>query len=85
MNYFTFEHDCSNAPITLTIEVEYVVSHFRGNYYVQDETTITDCKYTLFCGGIDMTKCIMNSSNKKLISEIDFAITEAIWKDEENQ
>jgi hypothetical protein len=85
MSYFTFEHDCSNAPITLTIEVEYVIAFSRGDYYTPEETTIDQCKYTLLCAGIDMTKCIMNSNNKKLIGEIEDAVTAAIWQDDENQ
>jgi hypothetical protein len=32
-----------------------------------------------------MTKCIMNSNNKKLIGEIEDAVTSAIWQDDENQ
>ena len=32
-----------------------------------------------------MTKCIMNSNHKKLIGEIEDAVTAAIWQDDENQ
>lgn len=85
MGYFTFEHDCSNAPITLTIEVEYVIAFSRGDYWTPEETTIRHLKYTLFCANIDMTTCIMDSRNQKLINEIDHAVTEAIWNNEENQ
>ena len=85
MGYFTFEHDCSNAPITLTISVSYDIAHSRGDYWTPEETTIRYLKYTLFCAGIDMTTCIMDSRNQKLINEIDYAVTEAIWQDEENQ
>lgn len=85
MSYFTFEHDSSYAPLSLTIEVEYSIAHSRGDYWTPEETTIDECKYTLLCAGIDMTKCIMNSNHKKLIAEIDDAITEAIWQNHFNQ
>ena len=85
MGYFTFEHDCSNAPITLTIEVEYSIYNFSGNYYEPSETSIKSYTYTLFCAGINMTKCITHSNNEKLIDEIESAVTAAIWSNEENQ
>jgi hypothetical protein len=85
MSYFTFEHDCSNAPITLTIGVSYEVSHSRGDYYTPEETVISYLKYTLFCANIDMTACILDSRNQKLINEIDHAVTEAAWQDHFNQ
>ena len=85
MGYFTFEHDCSNAPITLTISVSYDIAHSRGDYWTPEETTISYLKYTLFCAGIDMTKCITHSNNEKLIDEIENAVTAAIWSNEENQ
>jgi hypothetical protein len=85
MSYFSFEHDCDNAPLSLNIEVEYAISHFAGNYYEPEDTTITHCKFTLLCAGIDMTKCIMNSTNEKLKNEIENAVNEAIWQDYENK
>jgi hypothetical protein len=85
MSYFTFEHDCSNAPLTLTIEVEYSIYNFSGNYYEPAETSVKDHKTKLLCGGMDLTSCIMNSKNDKLIAELEEAIIEAIWENEDNQ
>jgi hypothetical protein len=85
MSYFTFEHDCSNAPLTLTIEVEYSIYNFSGNYYEPAETSVKDHKTKFICGGMDLTICIMNSKNDKLIAELEEAIIEAIWENEDNQ
>jgi hypothetical protein len=85
MSYFTFEHDCSNAPLTLTIEVEYSIYNFSGNYYEPAETSVKDHKFKLLCAGMDLTTCIMNSKNDKLIAELEEAIIEAIWENEDNQ
>jgi hypothetical protein len=85
MSYFTFEHDCSNAPLTLTIEVEYSIYNFSGNYYEPAETSVKDHKFKLLCAGIDMTKCIMHSNNEKLVDELENAIIAAIWNNEDNQ
>lgn len=83
MSYFTFEHDCSNAPITLTIEVTYEVRQFSGYDYERDYTQITECSFELYCAGIDLTKCILGSNNQKLINEIEAAVDTAIWNNEE--
>jgi hypothetical protein len=85
MSYFTFEHDCSNAPLTLTIEVEYSIYNFSGNYYEPAETSVNDYTYMLLCAVIDLTKCIIQSTNEKLIAELEEAIIEAIWENEDNQ
>jgi hypothetical protein len=85
MTYFTFEHDCSNAPLTLTIEVEYSIYNFSGNYYEPAETSVKDHKTKLLCGGMDLTTCIYQSKNDKLIAELEEAIIEAIWENEDNQ
>ncbi len=82
MNYFPFEHDCDNAPLSLKIEVEYSIYRFSGNYYEPSETSIQDDKFQLFCAGIDLTKCIMNSKNEKLITELENAVIDAIWENE---
>ncbi len=85
MGYFTFEHDCINAPITLTIEVTYELKQFSGYDYARDYTEVTECSFELFCAGIDLTKCILNSKNQKLINEIEGAVEAGIWNHEETK
>ena len=85
MTYFTFEHDCDNAPLSLKIEVEYSIYQFSGNYYMPYETSIQDDKFRVFCAGIDLTDCIMNSKNEKLITELENAVIDAIWENEKYQ
>jgi hypothetical protein len=85
MSYFTFEHDCSNAPLTLTIEVEYSIYNFSGNYYEPAETSVKGHEFKLLYAGMDLTTCIMNSKNDKLIAELEEAIIDAIWENEDNQ
>jgi hypothetical protein len=34
---------------------------------------------------MDLTSCIMNSKNDKLIAELEEAIIDAIWENEDNQ
>ena len=85
MTYFTFEHDCINAPLTLTIEVEYSIYDFSGNYYEPAETSVKDHKTKFICAGMDLTKCIYQSNNDKLIAELEEAIIAAIWNNEDNK
>jgi hypothetical protein len=83
--YFTFEHECDNAPMTLEIYVEYSIWKWDGTYDQPAELEIKNSTFTLTCGGVDMTKCIMHSLQERLIDEIEQAVTTAIWENYNNQ
>lgn len=83
--YFTFEHECDNAPMTLTIYVEYSIWTWPGTYDQPAECEIDKVSYTAECGKLDMTALIKSSTDDKLHDEIEAAITKAIWNDYNNQ
>ena len=83
--YFTFEHDCDNAPMLLTIYVEYSMWTWQGNHDEQDELEINDSKYTVMCGRLDLTEYIKSCTDEKLITEIEDAVNTAICNDYNNK
>jgi hypothetical protein len=83
--YFTFEHDCDNAPMLLTIYVEYSMWQWPGNYDEPAELDIQDSKYTIMCGRLEMTDYIKSSTDEKLTTEIQDAVNTAIWNHYNNQ
>jgi hypothetical protein len=83
--YFTFEHDCDNAPMTLTIYVEYSMWSWPGTYDEPAELDILDSKYSIMCGRLEMTDCIKSSTDEKLTTEIEDAVNAAIWNHNNNQ
>jgi hypothetical protein len=83
--YFTFEFDCENAPMTLTIYVEYTMWSWPGTYDEPAELEINDSKYTVMCGRLDLTEYIKSCTDEKLITEIEDAVNTAIWNDYNNK
>jgi hypothetical protein len=75
--YFTFEHEASIIPITLTIRVEYVPYHRHADYNNPAEFDFKH-KYELHCGDLNLTDCINASSFTKLQDEIESAVNDAI-------
>ena len=82
--YFTFEHEASIIPITLTIRVEYV-----PYYRPEDWTNPTEFDFTrtyeLHCGDLNLTDCINASTFTKLQDEIESAVNDAITEHFFNQ
>lgn len=85
MGYFTFEHECDNAPMTLTIYVEYSMWSWHGTYDMPAELEIDKIKYTIACGRLDMTALLNSCSDDRLTDEIEDAINTAIWNDHNNK
>jgi hypothetical protein len=82
--YFTFEHEASIIPITLTIRVEYVPYHRHADYNNPAEFDFKH-KYELHCGNLDLTECIFLSNFVKLQDEIQSAVNDAITEHFFNQ
>ena len=85
MGYFTFEHECDNAPITLTIYVEYKMWSWHGTYDEPAEFEIDEFMYKAECGKLDMTALLKSTNDDKLSEEITSAINAAIWNDYNNK
>ena len=85
MGYFTFEHDCDNAPMLLTIYVEYSMWKWAGTYDEPSELLIDESKYSIMCGRLEMTDYIKGCTDYKLITEIEDAVNTAIWNNYNNQ
>jgi len=83
--YFTFEHDCDNAPMLLTIYVEYSMWQWPGTYDEPAELEIKDSKYTIMCGRLEMTNFFKACTDEKLTTEIEDAVSTAIWNHYNNQ
>jgi hypothetical protein len=77
--YFTFEHECDNLPMTLTIYVEYSIWTWPGTYDQPAELDVKDVKYTVMCGRLEMTEFFKSCTDSKITEAIEEAVTEAIW------
>ncbi len=82
--YFTFEHEASIIPITLTIRVEYVPYYREADYENPSEFDFT-YTYEMYCGDLNLTECIDKSSYTKLQDELETAMREAITEHFFNQ
>jgi hypothetical protein len=82
--YFTFEHEASIIPITLTIRVEYVPYHREADYENPSEFDYR-YNYELYCGNLNLTECIGLSNFVKLQDELETAMREAITEHFFNQ
>lgn len=83
--YFTFEHECDNLPMTLTIYVEYSIWTWPGTYDQPAELDIHTKNIIIECGKLDVTSLLKSTIDEKLNDEIETAINDAIWKDYHNK
>jgi hypothetical protein len=78
---FTFDYDSTKEPFSFTIEVEYSIFTFDGNYYEPSECNISELKYIIKCGSIDMTDFITETLyDTPLSNEVIGAIEDAVWE-----
>jgi hypothetical protein len=75
--YFTFEHESSIVPITLTIRVEYAPYYRESDYENPSEFDFT-YTHEIYCGDLNLTECIGNSNYTKLQDELETAMRESI-------